>query len=487
MTYPEENNFKNGDQHSSHKPPNQSDDGLDENAAGAIQPEDNSTRPFPEAGDANPEADYSGTDEDVAAFRRELDELRFTTPEPMGTEEPEPQVLPIVEQTTSRRRRRPARTVGRPNASELGQRLAFIIEHAGPTFDFFVFSFLCGCILSIGYLLDAPAILLIGILVAPLLAPWVGAALSVASGEIKLFGQTFGGMLTALIMVFIIGTLAGLASRIFQPLTLSQAFYHSRLWWPDLMMLIIGTVLLVFAFIQSDEKPMIASLMVAFEIYLPVSAAGFGLGSGVEGLWPQAGLVFLVHIALSLIVSLIVFFYMGFRPVELSGYVLAAAAILVGLIILAGFAGMGSKINVQGEQSSATPPVVAASMTPQPIIASITPRPLPQSTPSATLEPSATQHPDTPTVTSTIEPTLLPTPVYGRVQSISGGVMVRVKPGGASITTVLNGYLVEILGDTPIVLEGTTWVHVIIKTPTRDIDGWVLLSLILTATPSGSP
>jgi hypothetical protein len=46
---------------------------------------------------------------------------------------------------------------------------------------------------------------------------------------------------------------------------------------------------------------------------------------------------------------------------------------------------------------------------------------------------------------------------------------------------------VEILGDTPIVLEGTMWVHVIIRTPSRVIDGWVLLDLILTATPSGSP
>jgi hypothetical protein len=73
------------------------------------------------------------------------------------------------------------------------------------------------------------------------------------------------------------------------------------------------------------------------------------------------------------------------------------------------------------------------------------------------------------------------------VQSQSGGVYIRVKPGGQTITTVENGYLVEILGDAPITLAGSTWIHVIVKTPARDIDGWVLLNLITTATPSGSP
>ena len=492
MTYPENNTPNNGGQQPPQKPSDQPENGPAEDAADAFQPQHKKMLPFPGADETNPELDFPRVDDDVAAFRRELNELHFTaperptTPERFPAEEPDLTVLPTLTPAAARRRRRPARLVGRPDPSELGQRLSFIFERSGPTFDFFVFSFLCGCILGIGYILDAPAILIIGILVAPLLAPWVGAALSVASGEIKLFGQTFGGMLTALLMVFAVGLLAGLASRIFQPLTSSQAFYHAHLWWPDLLMLIIGTVLLVFAFIQSDDKPMVASLMVAYEIYLPVSAAGFGLGAGVEGLWPQAGLVFLVHMALSLMVSLIVFFYMGFRPVELSGYVLATAAILMALVVLAGFAGVGSLVNVQGELSSATPQALA-SLTPPPAISSLTPLPVAQATPSATIQPSTTPPPAIATPTGTAQPTLLPTPVYGRVQSNSGGILVRVKPGGATITTVLNGYLVEILGDKPIVLEGTTWVHVIIKTPGRDIDGWVLLELILTATPFGSP
>jgi hypothetical protein len=77
--------------------------------------------------------------------------------------------------------------------------------------------------------------------------------------------------------------------------------------------------------------------------------------------------------------------------------------------------------------------------------------------------------------------------VYGRVQSKGDGATIRTSPGGPAITTIQNGYLVEILGDAPIVLAGSTWIHVIVTTPSRDIDGWMLLNLITTATPSGSP
>jgi hypothetical protein len=97
----------------------------------------------------------------------------------------------------------------------------------------------------------------------------------------------------------------------------------------------------------------------------------------------------------------------------------------------------------------------------------------------------------TPAVTLTVglspSPTLLPTPIYGRIQSTGDGATIRTEPGGTAITTVQNGYLVEFLPADPVVLEGATWVKVLIRTPSRDIEGWVLLNLIITATPSGSP
>ena len=240
--------------------------------------------------------------------------------------------------------------------------------------------------------------------------------------------------------------------------------------------------------------------MIAYEIFLPISAAGFGLSSNIRGLWPEAGLVFLIHLALSLMISLVIFFYMGFHPLEANGYALTIGLALVGLVVLGGFAGFGNLINIRGDQAYATsiPTVVPSNPTvPSNPLAPATTRPNPTLLPTMeklatpTARPSIKPSSTPPALTSTLDvtpiPTLLPTPVYGRVQSESGGVMVRYKPGGISITTVQNGYMAEILTDTPVIIDGATWVHVIIKTSTRDIDGWVLRDRIETATPSFAP
>ncbi len=450
---------------------------------------DDQVPPFP-VPEQEPEFDFPRMEEDVAAFRRHLDEIDF---KPAG--------MRAVDDSASRpasqrRRRRSNRLIQRPDASELGDRLESIAQRAAPTFDFFVFSFLCGSVIAVGYILDAPAILLLAVLVAPLMAPWVGTSMAAATGETRFMGQTLGGFLTSILMIFGLGLLGGFASRIFQPLTSSQAFLHARLWWPDLLMLILGTTILVVSFIQSEDKPTAASLMVAYEFFLPAGAAGFGLGSGVEGLWPQAGMVFLIHVALSLIISLLVFFYMGFRPLENAGYLLTGGAVVISLVIVVGFFGLGTLINFRGDiaDATATPtlaatPVKASATAKQPtvIVPTYTARPVATSTRvvTSTSKPPAT----TPTSGLTPSPTLLPTPVYGRVQAgINGdGATVREEPGGTAITTVQNGYLVEFLPVDPVVLNGETWVKVLIRTPARDIEGWVLLQLIVTATPFGSP
>ena len=496
MTIPNDEPYYNDDGQTPEQPQDQPDNFPEDGSENSQPASEENVSSWSPAEELGHDFDFPRMDDDVAAFRRELDELKVPSPENIPEDEPVPQVIPAP-----RRRRRTARITERLSASDLGDRLESIIQRASPSVDFYVFSFLCGCILSVGYILDAPAILMIGIFIAPLLGPLVGASLSAVTGETRLFRQTFGGTISALLMVFIIGILAGFASRIFQPLTFSQAFFHARLWWPDLLLLVIGTAVLIISFIQSDDNPIVPSLMVAYELFLPASAAGFGLGSGIQGLWPQAGLVFLIHLALTILISLVIFFYMGFHPLHTSGYVLTAVLILAGLVIMGGFAGFGSLINIRGDQAYATSIAAQAPTHATATVAATNIIPTPEPSPVASTTASRTPPPPTstlaaitttlaaitPTINVSPAATLLPTPVYGRVESPSGGLMVREKPAGKSITTVQNGYLAQILGDIPIIIDGATWVHVIITTPSRDIDGWVLLSLIVTATPSFSP
>ncbi len=71
------------------------------------------------------------------------------------------------------------------------------------------------------------------------------------------------------------------------------------------------------------------------------------------------------------------------------------------------------------------------------------------------------------------------------MQSEAGGngVIIREEPAGRAITTVLNGYLVEFLPVEPVVVKGETWVKVLVRIPTRDIEGWMLLRLIVDGHP----
>ncbi len=384
----------------------------------------------------------------------------------------------------TRRRSRPRRAaITRPDVEQLDEQLESMVNRAAPTIDIFIFATVAGTLLGLGFLLDRPAILLFAMLLAPVLTPWAGMILSTATGETHSFGQTLGGMLTSFLLVFVTGLIAGVASRVWLPLTFNQAFLHARFWEADIALLIVGTIAFVVTFIQREEKPLIANIMLVYELFLPISVAGFGLGNNVEGLWPEALLIFAVHLAISLIVGLATYFYMGFRPTDGSGYALSGAAIITSLLIVSGIAGLGAIL--EARPAAPTPVTFTATATLPIVTAPATDTPV--NTPTST----ATAIPPTPTrflvtPTSSPEPTItpLPTPIYGRIASPGDGAVIRIEPAGAAITTVQNGYLVEILPDAPIIINNETWVHVIVKTPVRDINGWMLLNLIATGTPT---
>ncbi|GAB4484093.1 MAG: hypothetical protein OHK0031_08020 [Anaerolineales bacterium] len=425
-----------------------------------ISPQDdsaaeNASTPPPEE---TPQFDFSASD---------LSEMGFT---PLNAA-PAGQPLP----TRRRRARRPM--VSRPSEDEIADRLDGMARRAAPTFDYFVFSIAAAALLGAGYLLDSPAILFFGVIAAPLLTPWVGAALALAAGEARYLGQALGGLFTSLLIFLLVGILAGLASRLFLPLTFSQATFYARLWWPNLLLLALGTFIFVLSFIQSEEKPVLPGLMLSYALYLPISAAGFGLGNGVDGIFPQALLVFLVHLALSLLLALAVFYYMGFRPLEAAGYLWGAAAIFISLALIGGIAGLGTLLAQRSAAATqaalVTPPPTATlpTLTPQLFSASATPA-------SRTATPSAAA------ATATASPSPVPTPFYGKIQSPGDGAVIRKSPEGPAITTIQNGYVVEILSDAPISLaSGTTWIHVRVKTTTQVLEGWVQLNLVITSTP----
>jgi len=418
---------------------------------------------------------------------------------------PEPVVPPRA------RRRRRGQLVVPHDAEGRAELLHSLAHRAYPSYELFVFSLLCGAILGLGYFFDSQAVLIFGILLAPLLTPWIGLLLSALTGSIRFFFETLAALLISSALIFLSGLIAGFAVRAVLPRTLNEAFLHSHLWWLDLVVLAIAAVILTISFVRSEGKPYLPSIMMAYELFLPLSAGGFGLGSGVAGIWPNGVMVFLVHFAWASLFGLLTLIALRFLPTSLNGFVLSAGSLLIFVVVLVllmtggnlKFPSLLQSLAPTSIPTSAPPtltltlpavsiatssPEALRSASPTPVIETsttvsvsdtpaITPVPL---TLQVTLPPA-----DTPTITLTIEST----PVYARVNASQGnGANLRQNPGGKFIIELDNGTIVEVLPDTQDV-GGEVWAHVIANHSNQRYDGWVLQSVLDMATlnPSSTP
>jgi len=408
---------------------------------------------------------------------------------------PEPAVPP-----RSHRRRHSQLTVPQ-DAEARAALLHSLSRRAYPSYELFVFALLCGAILGLGYFFDSQAVLIFGILLAPLLTPWIGLLLSALTGSPRFFFETLAALLISSALIFLSGLLAGFAVRAFLPRTFNEAFLHSHLWWLDLIVLALAAVILTVSFVRSEEKPYLPSVMLAYELFLPLSASGFGLGSGVAGIWPNGVLVFLVHFAWASLFGILTLIALRFTPTSLNGFALSAGSLLVSAVILV-ILMTGGNWKLPSTPQSVAPtsiptlstPTLAlhpsATSTSSPVATpEASPTPLIETATAVTATPTVTPVPSTltatvpPANTATMTLTVEPTPVYARINALpQGGANLRTQPNGPFIIEVDNGSIVEVLPETQDV-NGVIWAHVIAIRNDQRYDGWLVQFALEIATP----
>lgn len=378
------------------------------------------------------------------------------------------------------RRRRAQRMLVMPGADERAAILAGLAQRAFPSFEFFVFALLGGAVLGAAYLMDSPALLLLGILLAPLLTPWVGLMLASQTGSWRFFFLTLFGLLVASLLVFLTGVLAGWAGHLWLSLPLARANFHAHLWWPDLFLVALGAVLTTISFVRSEHRPILPSIMLAYGFFLPLSAGGVGLGIAVNSIWPVPAIapsiiwpngmfVFLVHLALASLVGGITLAALRFKPVRADGYILSILVNLICLAALVYFTGLTKLIRDEilvTRQTEPTPTMI--------VLPSDTPAVLPTNLPTPTSTATALSS-DTPQPTATAQPT----PAYAVVEAATGGgAYVRSDPGGGTALTVLiNGTLLQVMPEI-VSVNGVSWVRV----RWNNLDGWVLTTVLKATT-----
>ena len=417
----------------------------------------------------------------------------------MNYSEPAPQPAPEESQEfiSARARRRRAQRRAYFPTDEEGRAALFthLARRAFPSYELFVFSLVSGAILGLGYFINSRALLFFGVLVGPLMTPWIGMSLAIVAGSARFFLQTITALFVGTLIVFLCGVLAGFASRTFGPLTFDEAFAHSRLWWPNIVVLTIGSIILIISFVRSEERPYLPSAVLVNAFFLPICAAGFGLGSGVSEIWPQGFYVFIVHLAWATFFGIITLFFLRFYPTSTSGIAFTALTFLLLIVVVSSLTGFNQWIMIQAGLAPRTPelvPIVQPSLTPiQVPTITLSPRPeqatAPIGVPTQTPMLGAT-HTSTPTIppTETFTPTITaePTPIIAIISAAEGGgAFIRETPGGTVLRTLGNGATVTIIPNDFQEVNNVIWVHVFTVVNDVRVEGWMIQSVLQTATP----
>ena len=408
------------------------------------------------------------------------------------TSQPAPEASNEFVSARARRRRAQRRAYFPTDEEGRAALFTHLAHRAFPSYELFVFSLVSGTILGLGYFLDSQALLIFGILVAPLMTPWIGISLATIAGSARFFAQTAAAVLVSCLIVFGIGFLSGFASRIAPPRVFNEAFIHSRLWWPDMATITIAAIILTVSFVRSEDRPYLPSALLTYGLFLPLTAAGFGLGSGVGlgEIWPQAMFVFLVHFSWATFFAILSLFFVRFYPTSLGGFSLTGFVVIVLLAVVVFFTGFGTWAMQRTGRSTPIPATVTITLAaptqistePADATAAVA---APASTITQTAVLSRTPRPTlAPTQTSTATVTAEPTPIIALIHaSEGGGAFIREKPGGVVIKTLGNGATVTIIPNDFQEFNRVTWVHVFVIVNNERIEGWMLQSVLQTATP----
>jgi hypothetical protein len=264
------------------------------------------------------------------------------------------------------------------------------------------------------------------------------------------------------------------------PIEIIQPYFHARLDWASFLVLTLGAVLTTLWLVRDRRSAAVASVALSYELFVPLTVAGFGLGAGLDHLWPDGLVVFIIYLACAALLSAVTLLVLGFRPLTIFGYTLGGAMFLLGILVVVGLSGAG--VAFGGQVALPTP------------IPSLTPTSTMTMTPSLTPSATSTPVPPTASSTSTITPSVTPsltltftpspTPIFAIVNAEEGGgAILRAQPGWGTdqVTSVLNGAIVQIIDEKPAEVDNVFWLNVRIP---DGREGWMLETTLLVATPS---
>ncbi|MBG0787223.1 MAG: SH3 domain-containing protein [Anaerolineaceae bacterium] len=363
--------------------------------------------------------------------------------------------------------------------------LESLLNLTRPTLEFFLLALLGAAASGAALYFNEPLLLIAALALLPFNNPVFNLALYPASHKLGLALKSLISLIVPIILSMGVGMSVGwfVPESTFDKLALTT---FNAPWWPNLAAVAASAFFCSLILIRQDRLPRLAGAILSYEIFLPLTLAGFGLIVGAPAFWPGALLIALLHLAVALLAATLAFIVIGFAPKTLLGWSLSLVPVVLTLLFLTAATLLAGQIVLPWESKAITPtPTEAQALveeTDQPT-ATLAPTETPL-IPTATLQPTVTQT-ATPewTATPSVTPTLEPTLVYGVIVAENGAI-VREEPSTTALVVsyVNDGDLVTLIGQ---YLSGNTlWYQV--ETEYGEV-GWMLGSLIQTPTPTPSP
>lgn len=356
-----------------------------------------------------------------------------------------------------------------------------LLNLTGPTLEFFLLALLGAVASGAALYFNEPVLLILALALLPFNAPIFNLALLPASRKLGPALKSLISLIAPVVLSFGAGLLVGGLAPQADPAQLLLDAFNAP-YWPNLAAVAGSAAFCSLVLLRQDRLPRLAGAILSYEIFLPLTVAGFGLFSGAAGFWPGALLTALVHLGLAIVAATLTFVLVGFAPKTLSGWALGLIPLALTLVFLIAALLSAGQIVLPWAPQPASPAASATpALTETEKASGLTESAETPLVPTATLQPTASPSPTPrPSATASPTPSLTPTVIVGIVVSERGAV-VREEPSTSAliVTYVYDGDAVSLIGE---YLNGNSlWYQV--QTATGEI-GWMLGSLLETPVPT---
>ncbi len=185
-------------------------------------------------------------------------------------------------------------------------------EGARADIDFSVMISLAAIIATLGLLLNSPAVIIGGMLVAPLMSPIIGIALAIALGSIRLLRDaaesTIKGIFLAVVVALFLASIS--------PLTVvtEEILARTRPNILDLVVALASGAAGAYAISRKDVSAALPGVAIAAALVPPLAVIGVGLSMRQAEVAGGGLLLFSTNLVAITLAGAIIFLFLGFRP-----------------------------------------------------------------------------------------------------------------------------------------------------------------------------